>query len=393
MTEAVSSPADIDPGDPAIAMALGRWLQRGRPDAWCLGQSAETLLFWADLHGCSALLSVPEDMQDDIATTLRAGLRARRIARAMWEQNHRRIAAAALAALEAAGLTPIVMKGSALAWSIYPGPEARIRGDSDILIEETGRDTALRAMTVAGFDMALTAGGRVRIGERLFQMADPRGMPHDIDLHWRQNSSQVIGRAFCHAALLAGSEAIPRLAPTARRIGDEDALLIACYHRSLHTEAATTCHLNGRDFETPDRLIWLVDVDLLWRSMSADKRQVFAAAARARGLAAVCARTLRRSRDLLGTPVPDTILQALEAGGSGAIDRYLTAGFARRTVMNFLATRGLAGKAAFLRELALPDAEYMRDAFGKQGRGWLPALYVRRLVVRMAELVGKGAAS
>ncbi|MGW8269750.1 MAG: nucleotidyltransferase family protein, partial [Burkholderiales bacterium] len=52
----------------------------------------------------------------------------------MWELAHKAELRAAVSALSTAGVTVLVMKGTALAYSLYPVPSIRSRGDTDLLV-------------------------------------------------------------------------------------------------------------------------------------------------------------------------------------------------------------------------------------------------------------------
>jgi hypothetical protein len=90
---------------------------------------------------------------------------------------------------------------------------------------------------------------------------------HDIDLHWRLNSSPLVARLFSHPELFARSVALPVLHPEARRLCNVDALLFAAVHRELHIGRPTHIHLNGVAHPVIDSLSWLMDIHLLFDSL------------------------------------------------------------------------------------------------------------------------------
>src|SRR5205814_5612402 len=56
-----------------------------------------------------------------------------------------------LAALREKRVQPLIVKGTALAYSIYDAPELRPRGDTDLLIDENEIDAVRDALTPLGF--------------------------------------------------------------------------------------------------------------------------------------------------------------------------------------------------------------------------------------------------
>lgn len=368
-----------DIADAAIDARIAAWLRQGTPDPSVFTADRRRLLHRIDLNSAGPLLALrtaPDDLPDDLAQALRQRL----IAREMWEEQHKRLLTQALDALTQAGLRPILMKGTALAYSHYPRPAARVRGDSDILIEEDGRDHAFEALERAGFARPLTAGGATLVAEALFEKQALSGGLHDFDLHWRLNSSPVLARLFSHAELLDRSAPLDSLGTSARRLGDVDALLYAAVHRRLHVDRPTTIHLNDVAYPVIDSLTWLMDIHLLFGSLDDGARRELVDQALARDIGDILADALRCARERLGADAPDDILDELEGAGQGPAARYIAASPVQAVSMNLAAMRGLGAKATYLRELFLPPTDYMRARFSRGRFDWLPVLHLRRIL-------------
>ena len=206
----------------AVDAALAAWLGSGQPGEDALSVDRALLLHRININGVGPLLALKSDLASlpgDLAQFLRESL----IAREMWEEQHRRVVAQGLDALRGAGLGPLLMKGTALAYTHYDRPAARVRGDTDILVDEHHRAQAFAALEKAGFSRELAAGGTSLGAEATFRLRDRMGEWHDIDLHWRLNSSPVLARVFSHRELVARARTIPALHAAARCPGRVDA--------------------------------------------------------------------------------------------------------------------------------------------------------------------------
>lgn len=73
--------------------------------------------------------------QYDIPDDVRQALAAARRANAMHLMRVRRHACEAIVALQDAGATPVVLKGLALAHTVYPSPDTRVMGDVDLWLD------------------------------------------------------------------------------------------------------------------------------------------------------------------------------------------------------------------------------------------------------------------
>jgi hypothetical protein len=326
-------------------------------------------------HGLTALIIDKEPAE--LPQSLKASLREQAIAQTYWEAQHLRIASEVLQALDAAGVEPLVFKGTALAYSHYPAAHIRARGDTDILVKEDRYATACEVLSGLGLQTPLSAGGSVLTAETLFRAKKDPGNIHDIDLHRRLSNSAALSEVFSHKELLDRSVQLPRLGPNARRFSDVDSLLIACLHRKVHNYAPY--FFDGKPHLDANRLIWLYDIKILSRSLSASDGELFWTLAKQKGLLSVCKEGLQATDQLLGRDARIWALGgSLEIGRSEAPARYLSSGAIPRLWMDLRATSGLARKLVFLRELLFPPPAYM-STLSLDRRPWLPWLYIKRI--------------
>ena len=149
-----------------------------------------------------------------------------------------------------------------------------------------------------------------------------------------------------------------------------DALLLACAHRSGH-------HADH------DRWIWLYDVHLLCEALDAAEWESLVNVARRRELGGLCRETLRAAQSLFDTALNENALRAL-ADDTGGLE-YLTATGRAAQWRVDAASLPLIARARWFREHLFPDADYMRERYGK-GSLWLPFLYIYRAAAGLRKL-------
>lgn len=212
-----------------------------------------------------------------------------------------------------------VLKGAALANTVYPDPLQRLFSDVDILV----RPADLKDVTEA----LVESGGRILDKNWSLMASDRRGQVHLrlpsgtlVDLHWSLlNSGQVRDRF-----TLPTEDLLTRLDKTTTPIGtvipilsDVDQLA----HVALHAA------LSGGH-----RLSWFVDVDRMVRDGFTDWEELVSRAAAWQGRAAIGGVLLRTQR-VLGTPVPIAVFDELSNRRTtllvAALDRWAPAGTAR----------------------------------------------------------------
>lgn len=295
-------------------------------------------------------------------------------ARTMWELRHRHVLAGLLAALSAAGIRCIVMKGTALAYDLYPEAGLRPRGDSDLLIAPQQLAAARAVLRAQGFAAFTEAAAEA--SQEVWTLTAADGSTHDIDLHWQAFNGPALAGLLPVEEALAEAAPLPRLAAGALALSHVHALLHACIHRAQHILSpyfvAGEAHYGG------DRLIWLCDIDLLARALSPQDWARLLDRAGQGGVAPVCHGALADAVRLLGTPVPAEVLARLAALPVGPATEYLLhRGRAGRALADLRAT-GWRGGARHALARLFPAAALLRSQY-PQSRLPLPVLYLRRI--------------
>jgi len=337
------------------------------PDAFLVACATEDVapLLWHGLREANELAAWPPAVREGLAGAAHAAaarelLAAREIARV-------------LAALAKQNIRPLLFKGTALAYGIYPHPALRPRNDTDLLVRAADVPAARVALDALGYTAAVQCDGELLFRQFEVHRADALGVEHVLDLHWAISTQSLFADVLTYAELWPRAAPLPALGPHAAGLGLVDALLLALIHPVMH-------HQNDV------RLLWVYDAHLLAGRLDRAAWDTLVERARAKRIAAVCVHGLERSRALFGTAVPEDALAALRAEpvAGQPTAAYLAPG---RTWLDETASslRGLSGwreRARLLREIAFPSPAYMLRAYGVAGSGWgkalLPALYAHR---------------
>jgi hypothetical protein len=349
---------------------------RGREVTWdAMGVHPPRLLEICAEEGVTALVyrsarSLPSGCQWPAAVVEELARRAHAEAAAEIVRGEEIVAT--LAALADAGIQPLVLKGTSLAYTIYDEPGLRPRGDTDILVREGDVEAARVVLHARGYEPAPYC-------EDLFSQFQVRksgafGVPHVFDVHWKISTQPTFENLLTYDELMRHAEAVPALGPRARTAGPLHALLLACVHPVMH-------HQNV------ESRLWTYDLHLLASRLSPEDFDAFADMACTKEMAAVCARELRLSERMYGTVVPDSVFRRLaERPRHEPSSIYL--GERRRWHHELLsilrALPGWSSRARHLRGVLFPSPQYVLGAYGLQQKPFgvllLPALYVHRNV-------------
>lgn len=297
-------------------------------------------------------------------------LRAEAMYAAAYEPLRATDVAEVLAAL---GVEALLLKGTALAYDLYAAPELRPRSDTDLLIAPGDLPQVRAAMLALGFVEAPSSGDAHGLRQAVFTRAP--GMVYDV--HWSATNVPAFDAVLRYDDLRTRAIALPRLGPHARGLSYVDALLLACIHRVAHHHDS-------------DRLIWLVDIDLLRRRMSRDEHERFWRIAYEGRVVAVCERSIAAADAWLARTPHDLAADFLTADERAReepsrvfLDRDITHGGVLAASLRALPWRA---RITRLRQVAFPPAEFIRRQFGARHSLTLPWWYAYRAVRGVARL-------
>ena len=332
--------------------------------AACMAEDLAPLL-WQRLRGTAALGTWPAAVREELAAQARAAIaRELLVARELSR---------VLAALAERNIRPLLFKGSALAYAIYPHPSLRPRNDTDVLVPERDVPGARAALAALGYGDAVQCDGELLFRQFELRRLDDLGARHVLDVHWAVSTQAAFADLLPYEELRPRSVPLTALGPHAAGFGLVDALLLALIHPVMH-------HKND------ERLLWIYDVHLLAGRLERAGFTDLVHRARAKRIAAICARGLERARRLFGSAVPDGVLAELDAmpATDQPTARYLAPGrgWLDETVSSLRGLGSWRKRLRLVKEIAFPSPAYMLRAYGVAGSGWskalLPALYAHR---------------
>lgn len=332
-----------------------------------------------DYHGVGPLLwhQLKRNVcPDSIAEALgSAALRA-----TVEELIRRRAIEYALNALAACAVAPLLMKGTALAYTLYPAPELRSRSDTDVLIEKSDLARAVEVFTELGYTQPNAVGGDLVSAELGFSKQDEFGVAHHFDLHWRISNFHVLGEMLQFAELSAASVPIVALGAQARGLGAVHALLLACMHRLSHRQAPY--YVDGVAHFDSDRLIWLYDIDLLCRVLADAQWAKVIDLARRKGLEEICLDGLLAAANCLATPIPAAVLTSLRGVASRpsvSVARFSAPRW-RWELLQLAALSDWRQRIRLVRQHLFPAPDYVLAKYHTGRRAVLPLLYLHRSI-------------
>jgi Uncharacterised nucleotidyltransferase len=308
----------------------------------------------------------PKEIQENLARQVR-----RDAAEELLRQHE---IISTLDVLASAGVTPILLKGTSLAYTTYAAPSFRPRADTDLLIAREQVDQARQAMTGLGFVAAANSGGERLFAQFQLWKQDRHGVEHVFDFHWKISTQSMFADVLTYDELAVAAEEVPALGRHARGAGALHALLLACIHPAMH-------HRNA------EHLLWMYDIHLLASRFSETQFDGLAEIAVAKHVAAICAHELARAGARFGFHVPPRVMAALAAQTDEPSAAYLRP--RRRWIHELISSvQGLPSwgdRLGLVREVVFPSPRYMLTAYGNAATAsrsalLLPALYVHRIL-------------
>ena len=186
-------------------------LLRGETPAWPATSddvSIAVFLRTARCHGVTPLLDakfVESGLQESWPQAIRQTCHEDAVAQAMHELATRAETGRILAMLGRAEIRPLLLKGTGLAYSHYPSPVLRPRADVDVLVAPSEREAAWRILQDLGYRRIGGPAGTFGGYQLELHYDDPRGVTHNVDLHWRISNAQSFAWLFTFEDLAAAS--------------------------------------------------------------------------------------------------------------------------------------------------------------------------------------------
>ncbi|MFW5634599.1 MAG: nucleotidyltransferase family protein [Erythrobacter sp.] len=375
--------------DHYLAGCVANGLRAQSPPAWparfadCEEKVAARIAF----HGISLLLWEADPVASGWPQGLTRTLREEATGQSFWEESHRAAISRLLESLAEAGVEAVVLKGTALAYSLYPRPALRRRGDTDILVRERDKARTRRVFADCGFE---------RVGDSLsfqemWQAKGREGFDHFVDLHWRISASANLAKHLERGGVADTVIPLPALSRRAIGIDPIGNLVLVCMNRGLHEVFGYVA--GDEKLHSGDRLIWAVDLHLICALLQPRDWARLVEAAERSGTAVQVRAGLEFARTTLGTAVPGHVREALARdGGARDLNSYISTGSAmERLRLDLEACEGVLARASLVGSTIAPGPEKLRERY-PDAAGWpIAALRGRRLVEGLFRLAtGRG---
>ncbi|TIX48969.1 nucleotidyltransferase family protein [Alteraurantiacibacter aquimixticola] len=361
--------------DAFLAQALAAPESTASP-AFDLDVAADSVWQRIEFHGialalCDAdagLRSWPEDLRESVLEEARHQV--------LWEESHREVVIALLDRLDEQGIPALVMKGTALAYSVYDRPATRRRGDTDLLVARSDLRKARQVMAAAGLERISDA----HFGQEVWVRDTGIGFVHAIDLHWEVIGSPSLRRLIGHDECFAHAIPLERLAGHARTLDPVLQLLRGAINRELHIVhgyiAGAQRHHEG------DRLIWRMDTHLLAPSLTEGQWRELGRLACERGLAGAILTSLRGAQASFGTTLCESAVADLEAaqGANPIADHLAETNALARLRADLAALETPEEKLELFRVRVFPSRSQIERRY-PEASGWpMPLQHLYRLL-------------
>ena len=279
--------------------------------------------------------------------------------------------------LAGARVPAILLKGAALALTVYEKPALRPMADLDLLLHPADVPDALEALQAEGYAMSLPELGLVNALEYTneFLLSRPGGAEIPVELHWGLFNSPFYGHEALEAWLWEGAlpaQPVEGVSLPPRIFRPEAQILHLCGHLALH--------------HAGEGLLWLNDIaEVTYHYREQIDWRILLEQAQAADLVLPLQQVLPRVAEGWQAPIPAEALAALGALQPSPVEARVFGGMStgQRSVASevWSGLAGLGGTAGRLRYLAaklLPSAAYMRQRYRIRNAALLPLYYPYR---------------
>ena len=255
-------------------------------------------------------------------------------------------------------ILPLLFKGTALAYQIYPEPHLRFRIDTDLLILPAEGPRFVAIAEKHGYVKCLDSGGELIRQQFIMEKVDRFGIGHILDVHLKISNTAAFADLLAYDELVRTSVPLPKLSPHARGAGELHALLIACMHRVAH-------HHNSED------LIWLYDIHLLLQDRSESWLHDFQKLAEEKESVTICAEGIRLTQQKFGTQLPKNFSLNGNMSAKEKTAAYLQVKpkLVSQITTEFWVLNSWKMRGQFLREHLFPPRAYMLKRY-PAARSW-----------------------
>ncbi len=290
-----------------------------------------------------------------------------------------------LSVLDAASVEVVILKGMALAHTVYPSPQLRPKSDIDLWIPGTQATQAVQALMAAGFrlDDDVNVADVVRWQEGELPLTLDRAAACRVELQfpplrglWARQCARID-----HEAMWRRAVPVVIDGHAARILCTSDALLHVAFHQAINHQFTYPCWLRS-----------LLDVHLLVLNGAPDWELILESA-RAWRLYTVMWTVLTLAQTLMGSPIPNAVLNGFAPHPARRVwirrlaleQEILEARPAdyrlRRYAVQLAMTDQPLDGARLVARALFPGKAWLRARYPQETEGWLPLRHWRRLII------------
>jgi len=285
-----------------------------------------------------------------------------------------------LAVLANNGIQPLLMKGTPLAYLLYPNPALRPRCDTDLLIPIADKKKTIHILAEFGYIFPNATSGDFVMHQAACIKKEKTGFIHQLDVHWKISNRPYFANILQYKELIKSAVPVFELGPHAHTLALTDALLFGCLHRAGHAVSNDS-----------NRLIWLYDIHLLCEALAPSEFEYFIAQASSLQVSTLCLDALAQTQLRFHTNLPDTVLTQIRKSSTQPEPsaHYLQGGRLTQLKCNLNSLPSIKDKLAYIREILFPPQDYMLTKYKTRNQFLLPLLYLHRFIVGCKQQLGR----
>jgi len=275
------------------------------------------------------------------------------------------------------GIRFLLLKGTPLAYTLYPEVHLRPRVDTDLFIVQDDRARIKSLLSELGFTPESGLDGTLATHQFMLSKEAEHGFTVTLDIHWKITNPQVFASLLDFDELYRDRQAIQALGPGAQAPRPLHLLTHALIHRIAHHHER-------------DRLIWLYDIYLLAEHFDELSLQQFVVLCQTKKISTVCLDGIEAAHHEFGGGNLQRLIQSMALNVNSAEENstkaFLKPGF--DSVDQFRSdwkTCNWPQRLQLLNEHCFPSSSYMRRRYGGAP---LPLLYLNRFGNGFKKLLG-----
>lgn len=263
----------------------------------------------------------------------------------------------------------IVLKGFALAHSLYSSPMLRQRADVDIIIDVSDIDKVTKIFETNGYKNPRGWSPSELVGQFSMRKVLASGISVDFDVHTQLSNDILIADSFSFDELLANST----------NLDVQDLPVFNKPYALLHAMLHMMHHRQHGDLI---KLIWYYDIHLLLVNLSSSENEVFVVLCDKKGFGQVARAALFYTKQYFDSEALSKVLNRLEQLSYNERFSYLLQQNTPLTnLFQELRKRGFSVRSLkLIQETVFPPIQELHVKYGKFPLGMAPYYYCKRII-------------